>query len=289
LGAALALVAAAGWLVSDCSAQRPGVPDKSEPVYREAKVTPVTEARPVAAEHPMMIAIRIAQEGLASMERDVKDYTATLIKRERVGDQVMDYEFMTIKVRNERVEGGQVTTPFSVYLKYMKPKNIAGREVIYVKGQNNGKLCAKEAGGLLPAVWLPPDGFLAMRNQRYPITEIGIHNLVVKLIERATDDMKHGPAEVQVLDNFKINKRDCKVISVTHPEKKPGFTFYHAKVFIDKELNVPVRYEAYDWPEVPGSKLSAAELIEEYTYVDIKVNQGLTNGDFDTKNPNYNF
>jgi hypothetical protein len=243
----------------------------------------------------MMQAIRIAQEGLAKMERDVKDYSATLIKRERVGGdgrgqgEVKEYEFLSVKIRNERTANGQVATPFSVYLKYLKPNNIAGREVLYVKGANNGKLLAKEAGGLIPSVWLPPDGFLAMRNQRYPITEIGIHNLVVKLIERATDDMRHGTAEVELLQNYKINKRNCNVLSVTHPVKKPGFTFYHAKVYIDTELNVPVRYEAYDWPETPGKKLGVEELIEEYTYVDIKINQNFTDADFSSDNPNYNF
>ena len=31
------------------------------------------------------------------------------------------------------------------------------------------------------------------------------------------------------------------------------------------------------------------QLLEEYTYTNIKINVGLTDADFDTKNPNYKF
>ena len=40
------------------------------------------------------------------------------------------------------------------------------------------------AGKYLPTVWIKPNGIIAMRGQRYPITEVGIENLVLKLIER---------------------------------------------------------------------------------------------------------
>ncbi|MCP3695353.1 MAG: DUF1571 domain-containing protein, partial [Planctomycetaceae bacterium] len=31
------------------------------------------------------------------------------------------------------------------------------------------------------------------------------------------------------------------------------------------------------------------EVVEEYTYLNLKINVGLTEEDFDTKNPKYNF
>jgi hypothetical protein len=50
-------------------------------------------------------------------------------------------------------------------------------------------------------------------------------------------------------------------------------------------LNLPVRYEAYDFPV---HAQSPPQLIEEYTYVDMKVNVGLNDSDFDPANPAYN-
>jgi hypothetical protein len=35
------------------------------------------------------------------------------------------------------------------------------------------------------------------------------------------------------------------------------------------ELNLPVRFDAYDWPKAPGEQ---PELAEEYTYLDVKLN-----------------
>ena len=57
-------------------------------------------------------------------------------------------------------------------------------------------------------------------------------------------------------------------------------------MFVDEELNIPVRYEAYDWPAQPGDEM---QLLEEYSYLDVKLNVGLTDADFDDKNPAYSF
>ncbi len=59
-----------------------------------------------------------------------------------------------------------------------------------------------------------------------------------------------------------------------------------ARIFVDDQLNVPVRYEAYEWPRQPGGK---PELIEEYTYLNLKLNNGFTDADFDTHNKDYHF
>jgi hypothetical protein len=59
---------------------------------------------------------------------------------------------------------------------------------------------------------------------------------------------------------------------------------------VDDELNIPVRYESYDWPKTPGAALNRAEdLFEEYTYTDLKLNNGFTDADFDENNSKYNF
>ena len=51
-------------------------------------------------------------------------------------------------------------------------------------------------------------------------------------------------------------------------------------------MNFPIRYEAYDWPKVAGGP---PELIEAYTYVNMRLNVGLTDADFDIHNPAYRF
>jgi hypothetical protein len=58
----------------------------------------------------------------------------------------------------------------------------------------------------------------------------------------------------------------------------PHYDFHVARVFIDDQLQVPVRYAAYTWPKTPGGQ---PELDEAYTYLDLKLNVGLSENDFD--------
>ncbi len=236
-------------------------------------------------QHPLKPAIDIAKAALANSQKNISDYTATLVKRERIDGVLGVSEYIYIKVRNPKP-----ATPFSTYMYFVKPAVAKGREVIYVQGQNQNKMCAHEGGtGLkaaIPDLWLDPAGFLAMKGQRYPITEIGLENLMVQLIARAERDMRAGMCKVQFRKGAKINKRPCMMIQVMHPDKRAPYDFYVAQIFIDDELQVPVRYVSYDWPEAAGDP---AKLIEEYTYLNVKLNNGFKDIDFDVNNPNYNF
>ncbi len=263
-----------------------------EPVHRVAKAEGIIPAGPA---HPLDPGLELAAEALARI-RTIKDYTATMIKRERIKGELGNYEFMFAKIRNRKVDGDKLVTPLSVYLNFIKPDNIRGREVIWVEGQNNNKLRAHEAGGLglLPSVWLDPDGALAMRGNLHPIYDIGIENLVLKLIAKGEMVRKLGPdnCELTFTQNAKVkaskdNERVCTVLNVRHPEQREPYEFYLAQIFIDNELQVPIRYAAYHWPSDPGDTTGA--VIEEYTYLNVKLNVGLTDADFDPNNPNYNF
>ena len=230
-------------------------------------------------EHPLMPALRWAREGLPSIER-IQDYTATLIKRERIGNTMGEDQYIALKVRHK---------PFSVYLNFLAPTAVKGQECMYIEGTNNGKMWAHGTGiqeKMFGTVSLPPDGAMAMRGQRYPLTQIGILNLTRRLIEVASEDVKYGECEVKYFKGAKINDRVCTCTQVVHPVPRKNFLFNVARIFVDDNLNIPVRYEAYDWPKAAGG---APELIEEYTYVNMKLNAGLTDSDFDIHNPAYRF
>ena len=203
-----------------------------------------------------------------------------MVKRERIGGTLGEHEYMFVKVRHK---------PFSVYLHYLGPPDKRGQEVIYIDGQNNGKMWAHGTGmqkTMFGTISLAPDGMIAMRGQLYPVTELGILNLVRRLIEVGEEDMKYGECDVRFIEGAKINGRQCTCIEVMHPVPRRNFLFHRARIFVDEELNVPIRYAAYDWPKQPGEQ---PPVMEEYTYLDLKLNVGLTPADFDTRNPNYQF
>jgi Protein of unknown function (DUF1571). len=262
-----------------------------EPVHRVAKVESATPAKGAVngPEHPLDPALQTAQEALARIRETVTDYTAVMIKRERIKGVLGDFEYMSAKIRNRKVEGDQVKVPLSVYLKFLKPDNIKGREVLWVEGKNNNKLRAHEGGIIpIPAVWLDPNGVLAMRGNLHPINDIGIENLVIKLIEKGQTVRKLGPENCKVwtTEGAKVNDRVCTVINVNHPEQRPPYEFCLAQIFIDDELQVPIRYVAYSWPTAADDK--TGPVLEEYTYLKLKLNVGLQDIEFDVNNPNYN-
>jgi hypothetical protein len=228
--------------------------------------------------HPLMPALRWAQEALPRIEQ-IESYTATMIKRERVNGKLQPRESLAIKVRQK---------PFSIYAKFLGPQSMKGQEALYVDGANDGKMLAHGVGlrALTGTVAIDPNGLVAMQGQLYPLTKIGILNLTKRLIEVAEADIKYGECTTKMIDNVKVNARPCSCIEVVHPKPRSNFGFHIARVFIDDKLNIPIRYECYGWPKSEGDN---PPLMEEYTYLDVKLNARLADGDFDVQNPKYNF
>jgi hypothetical protein len=230
-------------------------------------------------EHSLLPALRLAKQELPLVE-GIKDYSAKLIMRERVGDKLGKRQAWLVKIRHQ---------PFSVYTCGLAPASIKGQEAVYIVGKNDGKLWvhpAGAAGKLVHALSLDPAGATAMRDQRHPITEIGILNLVRKMIAVGERDIQHDDCQVTFFTGARINDRTCAGFQVVHSQERPYFCYHLARILIDDELGLPVRYEAYGWPSKPEDPLP---LLEEYTYVDIKLNAGLTAKDFSTENPAYHF
>jgi hypothetical protein len=237
--------------------------------------------------HPLDKAIAIANNSLNKMRTEVDDYTGLFVRRECVNGVKGEPGYMQLKIRCPR-ENQSGRVPFSIYMKFLKPRQSAGRECIWVDGQHDSKIVAHEARGLIgmKRFYLEPTGMIAMSESRYPIYEAGIENLIKKLIEKAERDRAVGPCEVNIRENCQVNGRKCLVIEVCHPEKRPPYDFHKAHVFIDNETELPIAYAAYGWPSMPGGP---TPLIEEYHYLNLKVNVGLTAKDFCADNPSYSF
>ncbi len=239
------------------------------------------------ASHPLDPAIQMARKSLLHSQHSIQDYTAILIQRTRVNDELSDYQFMEVKIRNQKQVAGKIEIPMGVYVKFLKPDSVKGREVIWVEGQNGGQLVAHESGFKnILRVSLDPSGYLAMRGQRYPLTEIGFEKLLLKLVATAEREREFGDAEVQLSRNARVGDRTCTMVQVTHPVPHANFEFYRAQVFFDDELNLPIRYASWTWPKEPGTEPT---LQEEYTYTKVQVNVSLSDLDFDPDNKQYNF
>jgi hypothetical protein len=223
-------------------------------------------------EHVLAPVIRACKASLEHLDKNVPDYSCTLIKQERLRGELGEPQYIMMKVRHD---------PFSVYMMFLKPHK--DREVLYVHGQNEGELIVQEAGflgGLAGKLSLHPESTTAMNGQKYPITRVGIRNLLGELIRNFEADTKYLESDVKLDPKFEYNKRVCTMIQVTHPVPRQNFRSHIARIFFDNELRVPILYDAYMWPEKDGQ---APPLEESYQYTNLKFNNGFTARDFDAE------
>ncbi|CAN5751984.1 hypothetical protein BH23PLA1_BH23PLA1_05240 [soil metagenome] len=234
-------------------------------------VAPSPESDPVGyAKYAMQLCRKRFEE--------VRDYTCTFMKRERINGRLSVPNVMTMKARTE---------PHSVYFKFQKPT--AGREAIYVAGRHGGRALVHDVGlGKLIAgtLALDPLGSRAMDGCRHPITDAGIGHMIESIIEGWDAEMTSGETLVQINPRILVNQRPCTMIISTHPRREPDYLFHQVRVYIDREHGLPIRFEAYDWPSQPGGD---PILVEEYTYNHLRLNVGLTEKDFDPSNKAYSF
>jgi hypothetical protein len=224
-------------------------------------------------DHPLVPVLRNLKISQEELDRNIRDYSCTFAKRERVEGELGDYQIMLLKVMHQ---------PFSVYMAFQKP--YAGREVVYVAGQNDGKLTVLESGftRMLGKINLDPTGTRAMSGQKHPITDVGIRNLTAKLTKMWEAEMQFAECDVTTKPGTKVEGRTTTMVQVVHPVPRQNFKFHAARLFFDEELKIPVHFDAYTWPAQEGGE---PQLEESYTYAkNLKVNTNLSARDFDCNN-----
>jgi len=197
----------------------------------------------------------------------VIDFTATFHKQERIDGKLRDEEAANMKWRRD---------PFSVYMKFVMGDK--GKEAVYVEGQNSGKMRA-HAGGLLSWIklWVEPDSSRAMKDNLRPITKAGMTNMLSAALAVYEEAARNGDLKVEFLGTMTAAGRTCYGIKRTLP-KKDIYPGKELVLFIDCEKLVPVGADSYDWD---------GQIMSKYRYADLKLNTGLTDKDFDWKNPDY--
>lgn len=255
--------------------------DQAPGAIRSTNTSKLADAEPAAPaarpETPIERAIRTIAESRACYER-VDDYVCTFHKRERIAGRLTPQHIMSMKVR---------TKPNSIYFKFHQP--IQGREAIYIAGKHDSKILAHDVGlnkFLAGTLALEPTSSRAMENCRHPITEAGIGPLLDTLAKRWALELDPEETKVAFRDDMLVASRRCTMIESKHPARRPAFLHHMVRVYIDQELNLPIRFEAFDWSKREGLE---PELTEEYTYTQLRVNVGLQDIDFDVSNSHYAF
>ena len=207
----------------------------------------------------------------------VKDYTAIFIKQERINGKMRPPETVSMKFQK----------PFKIYMKWIAGAK-QGQEVLYVKGENGGKVLAHPGFGgfiggmltlILPTFAISPDGPTAMKDNLHPITDAGIGNLIETIISNNSIALANNDLKLFFRGEAKVDGRPALVVERILP-KVEGYPAHRAKLYIDKEYNLPVKLVLHDWSN---------QLIANYEYRKLVLNPGLKPIDFERYNKEYRF
>jgi len=218
-------------------------------------------------------ALKYAEASRQALQ-EVQDYTADFSKVEQIEGRVIEGA-MDLKFREK---------PFSVKLR-CRSKADAGREVIYVAGENDGNLIVREAGlkSIIGAIELAADDPRVKADNRRPITEIGMSRMLEleTALWRADRDTDPANVEVTFFSGAKVGDLECEGFELKHLTNKSKEQFALTRIYFDCRTKFPVQVEHFDGAGPNDPELA---LVEKYTYTDIKTNVGLGESDFDRHN-----
>jgi hypothetical protein len=231
---------------------------------------PVQQPARQFAVNPMEVPLRLIADAHQSYER-ITDYSCLFIKREVLNRQLQPENLIAMKVR---------TQPFSVYMHWYSPSNLAGQEVCYVTGRNNGMMRVHSTRLLAPSGFMSmaPNDPRALENSRHTINEAGIGHLIERLAHSWQIENQLNRTQVQVAE-YEYDKKRCTRVETVHPSSGVRQTqFYRTVVYFDQGTHLPIRIENYDWPRTPGDRTGT--LVECYSYAELRLNIGISEQTF---------
>ena len=202
----------------------------------------------------------------------IHDYTAVMVSRERVRDVLQDQERILLKFQRA----------FKVYMRWLEGPS-QGREGLYVSGAHDGRFLIYEPRGfqrLFTAALVPTDARV-MEKSRHPVTDVGIGRLLEIVGDNTRRASRNGVLRVVDRGVGEVAGRRVRQVEGILPrDPQAGYYAYRVQLSFDDEHRIPIRVVVFDWSD---------QLVEDYTYSDLRLNPGLSVLDFDPSNKEYGF
>jgi Protein of unknown function (DUF1571) len=234
-----------------------------------ATVKPAAATTPEAAKpaDPLSAMLTDARAAYARM----RDYSGTFTRQERINGALGAEQVGEMKMR---------VNPAGVYVRFARPEAVAGMEVAFSAAKKDGMVRYRPAGaaGRRGFQKLEPNDSKFLAIHRHPVSSWGM-GPIIELIATATAREKtlNNPVEVFTADYQFASRNVTKYEIYT---RRPHALRYAAKmvVYVDKESKLPVRFEAYSDPKAGAT---TGELLEMYSFTDLKFNSGIGENTFD--------
>jgi hypothetical protein len=204
-------------------------------------------------------------------DRQVKGYTCTFAKKERINGQLFppgknDFEVIKVACREE---------PFSVFFDWKKQRRLAAK-ALYVEDENDNKVLVKPAGllaigGIQHVALNDPR---AKNTGRYPMSEFGMGLAIRRSVASMQRAQAHGTLHLRYEGQFKVAEagdRVCYKFVRSPYEPLEEDKLNELTLYIDKKT----------WLQV-GSVLKDPDgnLLAEYFFRDIVINPAFSDTQF---------
>jgi hypothetical protein len=203
----------------------------------------------------------------------VRDYTARFTKHERINDQLRNREETLLKFRE----------PGQIYMRWTQGKAV-GREILFVKGRDQDRALVHEPGFLTSflTIVVAPDSPKVLQDSRYPITDVGVGQLIKLLATNTRRAVARGELVASELTPIgapgSAPAGAGRRIELITPRTSSDYFCHRAVVAIDGLTRLPVAVDLFDTNDA---------LLGRYAYLDLVLNPGLTDMDFDAANSAY--
>ncbi len=206
--------------------------------------TPASNVPKDAALGTILVSTRKALDALVS-------YQVAASHQERVGPILNPAEDVVMSIRRK---------PKAIRLEWPDGPN-KGREVIYAADRGNGQMHVRMPNPLMPRISMAPDGPLAVRSSRHPITEAG-YDTIVEGMEKAfaaqqKGDRSYGEMRYAGLQTPPGSTKPCQRIVRVSPAKETW------EVYLDPATHLPLYVVA---------KMANGDLLERHVFGTPKVN-----------------
>ena len=257
---------------------------KSENNQSEEPPVPEDSALRLEGEVALLLQVAMLQNSVARLEK-VPHYTATFVKNERIGGDLLGEQVMQMKIHHD---------PHRVF--FQVEVGDVGREILYPVNGNDPRMLVKlpTLGFKLPALRLEPTSSRAMSEARYPITMAGVKELTKLAIEIRNRDLTlKDKIHAEACDNAEYEGRKCFSFTTTYKNAIVSKEYRKCVLYIDRQLMIPVLVKNFTWPEAvtdaDPNRLDDTTLLEYYAFKNIQLDAKLTEISFSSENPEYRF
>ncbi len=236
---------------------------------RESELSPE-----VSTVHPEMVeCYRNLDDAIQQLSK-VNSYTARWVRQIRLYGSLRDEEHVDLKIRHQ---------PFSVHMNWRD----GSQQALFCEGKYDGKLLAHKSRGFasLRPIWrLQPESRLALKNSRYPITQLGMLRLAERLKKIVCEVPRDAKVDVEITPSEYQGRPSIRqYVRFGSPAAQPVYS--ESELYIDEQTMALVSITNHGWIN-DGTD---SELIEHYRFEQIDWDAQLTDNDFDEKNEAYPF